>query len=493
MAVCIVFTGESNSGGQALNTDASAGELDANAGVQILNVNTELFEDLDIGTNNNLDHFNLTPNTHGFELGLSNSVDLAHWESPVYLIQTGHGGSKISEWQTGGTYWTKFLARTAAAKAEFTTAEISPDYVVWMSFGINDRVAATNPSTWKTDTLEWINRIRLELPGAKIMMTILPSLNNTAFNLKILELANENNFIFAVETEGADMDDANHWSYEGMKEISNRLTHKSRVELGLDSGWQFTTFTASSHSGYALEFTGASPAGAITDLQYMPDGWAVEWAVSTNSDGVTVGLDPVRDTNFVWNSTLWNDASVDFYYTVSGTAYRASDGVPSENLGDAGFKMRLRRSGTSLIYETYDGVSWNTLHTNEGIFTFGSGYIKVVNASAGASDSIELLESNTTAPLEEFTLSDETIDAIATIVLQKITADADQLAARTNAATAATQATIAATQATASATDSAISAAEIVKIPRAITALTPGQVRRTNQFNETVDERLEEG
>lgn len=51
-----VFTGESNSGGVAPNSEATAEELASTSSVQILNNTTLKFEDLDIGTNNLLDH-----------------------------------------------------------------------------------------------------------------------------------------------------------------------------------------------------------------------------------------------------------------------------------------------------------------------------------------------------------------------------------------------------------------------------------------------------
>ncbi|MBL8182439.1 MAG: InlB B-repeat-containing protein, partial [Blastocatellia bacterium] len=87
----VIITGESNSGGYAVNADATPTELSARPGVQILNNNTLLFEDLDIGTNNLIGHAGLSENaTHGFELGLANSVAASEWpNSPVYLVKAG--------------------------------------------------------------------------------------------------------------------------------------------------------------------------------------------------------------------------------------------------------------------------------------------------------------------------------------------------------------------------------------------------------------------
>ena len=100
----IVSTGESNSGGYALNTSASALEVSSRPEVQIWNVNTDVFENLDIGTNNNLDHNGLTSATHGWELQLANDVAEGVWSSiqdPLYYVQTGQGGSTITQWEVG--------------------------------------------------------------------------------------------------------------------------------------------------------------------------------------------------------------------------------------------------------------------------------------------------------------------------------------------------------------------------------------------------------
>src|SRR5689334_9823752 len=57
-----VFAGESNSGGIALNSDATETELAPRSSVQIMNLysGTFAFETLDIGFNNLVDHAGLT-------------------------------------------------------------------------------------------------------------------------------------------------------------------------------------------------------------------------------------------------------------------------------------------------------------------------------------------------------------------------------------------------------------------------------------------------
>jgi hypothetical protein len=80
MVPLIIFNGESNSGGYADNSEALPSELAPRPSVQILdNIGLASFLDLDIGTNNNVDHLGLSNTSHGWELGLANSVEAGEW------------------------------------------------------------------------------------------------------------------------------------------------------------------------------------------------------------------------------------------------------------------------------------------------------------------------------------------------------------------------------------------------------------------------------
>jgi hypothetical protein len=87
--LALVFAGESNSGGIALNSEATPAELAPRPAVQIMNLysGTFGFEPLRIGFNNVVDHEGLSTNpiyvpmppngilVHGMELGLTNAVE----------------------------------------------------------------------------------------------------------------------------------------------------------------------------------------------------------------------------------------------------------------------------------------------------------------------------------------------------------------------------------------------------------------------------------
>lgn len=114
-----MFSGESNSGGRALNSDLNTFEKSAKPYLQILNNQTFLFEDLQIGVNNLIDHYGMpayiTTTEHSWENGLVKKIE----DSTItdkWLVKTGQGASTIAQWNDGEiTYWTKFQQRVDAA------------------------------------------------------------------------------------------------------------------------------------------------------------------------------------------------------------------------------------------------------------------------------------------------------------------------------------------------------------------------------------------
>lgn len=234
--LAFVFAGESNSGGIALNSAATEAELAPRPAVQIMNLysGTFAFEPLDIGFNNIVDHAGLSdqpayvpipPNTiliHGMELGLANAVEAGAFEgqSSVYLIKTGQGGSRISQWAEGGGFWSKFLERTNAAKAVLPT---NTRWVVWYSQGINDAIAGVLPEAWKAETTAHFQKIKAQLPGCRIVLTEFQSMPGgggfPVYNAAIRELVAADPSLASVATDNAGNDGAYHWSYAGYRDV----------------------------------------------------------------------------------------------------------------------------------------------------------------------------------------------------------------------------------------------------------------------------------
>lgn len=226
MSILVIFNGESNSGGQAVNLDLSAAERGQRNAVRILNNTSLVFEPLEIGVNNLLGHDGLGLTTHGWELGLANNANKLI--PPIYLVKTGQGGSRISEWNTGGSNYNRFLSRTNEAKQFAISNSINFKPILWYSQGINDAVASppTEIATWKTATIAHFDKMRLQFPNMPILFSNVTPIY-PAFTATIQEICNEYSNCYFISTSGAAQKDANHWSYDGMKLIAARMVDKT--------------------------------------------------------------------------------------------------------------------------------------------------------------------------------------------------------------------------------------------------------------------------
>lgn len=221
-----IFNGESNSGGRALNSDATGPELAARSSVRILNNTTLLFEDLDIGTNNLIGHVGLgmdLSTIHGWELGLANDVESGTFtQSQVFLVKTGQGGSTIAQWADGLSYWDTAKARIDAAMA------INPSFfpILFYSQGINDAVGGTSTATWKAATAAHWAKIRArygaDMPIICTKFMTAYSTFSTALDEVVASTAN----CWSIVTEDLPLQDGAHWNYSGMKSMATRMINK---------------------------------------------------------------------------------------------------------------------------------------------------------------------------------------------------------------------------------------------------------------------------
>lgn len=222
-----IFNGESNSGGWGDNSDALSNELLPQKQVQILNNNTFAVEDLDIGTNNSLDHFNMVANKHGWELELSNLVtaEPAYFGDTVLLVKTGQGGSIVSEWiDTTGTYFSKFKNRIRTMRS-LRPGTYQP--VIFVSIGLNDLYGAhTNNDTFRVRMVRHIQNMRSIIGSdCPVIMTKFFS-PKTAYNNTIDSIAYSSGLssVYTIDGDNTSiMADGSHWSYSGLKVITNRF------------------------------------------------------------------------------------------------------------------------------------------------------------------------------------------------------------------------------------------------------------------------------
>lgn len=238
----IVFVGESNSGGYALNSDATSDELSETTLTKIWdNQSNTGFLNLKIGTpgsNNLIGHNGISPGvTHGWELQISNLVKQGFFKGNVFLCKTGQGGSAVTHWVDGTLYngvdcWQTFLTRTTGAKNYMNANEDPYKISVFMSIGINDSGwnPPTDPNAWYTKMLTFCANIRNQLPNAKIYATHIPRLNSNEIGIdnKITQLASDLPYFTAIKTDDATYRDVNHWDYSGVKLIANRMCNLIR-------------------------------------------------------------------------------------------------------------------------------------------------------------------------------------------------------------------------------------------------------------------------
>jgi hypothetical protein len=232
----IVFTGESNSGGRALNSVASPAERAERSSVKILNNTSLTFENLDIGTNNLLGHAGITPAAeHSWELQLARRVEASDFGIPlVYIVKTGQGGTKIVDWADGATSylstncWQLLKDRVDAALALLQAAQPLPVQIyIFYSQGINDHVAGTDITTWKTNTIAHLAKIRTRYGSTvKIVMTKFPSATFSSYNTAIDEITASDQYTFSSPTEDPPFS-SNHWTYNGQKLVADRLIDKA--------------------------------------------------------------------------------------------------------------------------------------------------------------------------------------------------------------------------------------------------------------------------
>ena len=244
----LIFTGESNAGGLALNSDPTAGELAARAELDIFNNTTSQFEDLDVEANNLIGHTGLTDNaTHGLEIGLANTVAAGRWPVGLaYLVKTGQGGSTIADWADGHAsgYWATFQTRVQAAKALLDGAGTAYAPIVFYSLGINDAAAGTPATTWKTDTEAHLAKIRTELGAAtRIYITrfegaIAPG--NDTYNTEMDAIAAADPLTFVLDTSVLSVLDGDHWDYQGFLVLAEQLADLENGTTGTLAAPSFT-------------------------------------------------------------------------------------------------------------------------------------------------------------------------------------------------------------------------------------------------------------
>lgn len=382
--ITVFAFGESNSGGEVLNTSAASWELEARSELSFLNTSTLRYEAMDVGTNNNLDHFGLDSTKHSWEIGLANRIRENYVGSQRFrYVQCGQGGSRVSQWNVGGSYWTKFLARANAVKASNPSR-----YVVWFTLGINDTLAAVSAASWKTSTIELIGRIKTVLPGVKIYMTELMdnSAEKIAYNTALSEIAADDADVFLVSQTGLTLKDVHHWDYDSQKAWSLRFLRAMRPDFGNFNTVEWTTSSGSQDASGRLNFTAVDQHAYIDEVFNLTDTFAVYSRHSATGNGLVVALDTaVNQVN--WSAG--GDTYLLGWYAFNSDMYRTTGAGVTGTLisGRARDLFRVTKSGDDLVMATSvdGGTTWVTQHTATGVLSgLTTIRIKVLTAVGGA-------------------------------------------------------------------------------------------------------------
>lgn len=352
--------GDAGACGNVANTDAQTWELSPRSELKIWNGVASAFQDLDIGTNHNLQTDNgLT--VHGKELALANLCKRAYFSKQVYYCQICKAGGLVANMQPGHAsgYWTQFSSNIAAA-----TSAISGEYekVIWISIGLNDVNNFTSDTDFKNGLISLINALKAAIPISKIFITMLiPVVAASAtYNTRIREIAASRSDTYIVEdqipfpsTFGSvpTMND-----YKGNKIIVGRLFQSMFPQYVLLNPVSASQ-PAASFDGQFIRFS--------TQNQFMNVIGTVpvigfDFIVSDPGNGIIYAIDDDinQDAYFTGSST---DPYIGGFYQLSNELYhtvgRNSGSVISGFTG-ASRHCRLKVEGSNLVlYNSFDGGS----------------------------------------------------------------------------------------------------------------------------------------
>lgn len=233
--------GESNSGGGASNSILTAIDLLPQNHLKIWNNSISIFQPLQIGTNNLISHTGLTNNvTHGIERGLAREVlNVLQWPE-AYILKSGQGGSTIAQWSVGNAsgYLSTLTSRYNAARSALTSQGfIVRPIVIWFN-GINDAIAGTNSTTWRTATQAHFAQIRAVMGSTTpiFMPQIMPTNSAyTAINTEIAAIDAADVYMWALATSGVaqDPNNVNHYTANGYLQIARAFIDSFRSNLGV--------------------------------------------------------------------------------------------------------------------------------------------------------------------------------------------------------------------------------------------------------------------
>lgn len=377
----IIINGESNSGGIGLNSDLAASELLSRSSVQILNNNTLNFEPLLIGSNNLIGHVGLesyASNSHGWEAGLANAVEAGLFKgfNQVFLVKTGQGGSVIDQWAINGAFFSSYISRVQAAKQLILNMGKTPIPYIWYTQGINDRIAGTNGTTWKTKTIEHFKNLRRYIGYAPVIAPLFMS-GQDPYNTYLSEIQATEKYFFTIDSTGSGLRDGNHWNAQGLKLLASRMVDVTVNLIGLD----FYNYLSTG----LLALSGSAPTTRVASLLMAPTITSQPQNVSVAANetaSFSVGVTGTVPITYQWQRR--NSGGEAFVDIVGGNGFSyTTNALTVANDNGANYRCVITNSQGSVTSNTalltvtpfINNVTWTSLLAALNA-TPSAGYIK---------------------------------------------------------------------------------------------------------------------
>ena len=277
-----VLVGESNNGTRNQASTLLSGESGLRNGVRIWNNNTNILEQLNIGTNNYLDENESIANGWGIENELANLRATGTLNSDFVIIKTAQGGARIGNYNSDiephPNYFDKVISRINGVKTALQAENKVPVFYVLYSQGINN---ATTDGKTLTDNGHFPNlsgtdyyKAATKLLSDKIRLV---TGSNTKFsymkffspygdylNQTIQEIVNENVNNTSITTSDLEIQpDGLHFSASGTKKVADRyITSLDIVKFNSPT---ITSNVQNSYGGQTIILTSSGCSNGLTN------------------------------------------------------------------------------------------------------------------------------------------------------------------------------------------------------------------------------------
>lgn len=246
--ILLVFLGDSNSGGHAENSHASADELKENFKLQIWdNKSNAKFINYNPLKHSLVEHDGLSTKgyngcRHGWDLNLSQEILTGNYkQSNIFLLKAGQGGTRIEHWINDLPYeslkpWSTFVTRYSNAVKSIERNFGKCKVVVWVSIGINDARDQISSEIFLRNLGLFKDKLSKLVGGSPVIFAKIPRVDShfNALDDCIEHFCKSNKGYYSIDTYGASLsNDLLHWDYNGMKLISKRLSEKTRTILNI--------------------------------------------------------------------------------------------------------------------------------------------------------------------------------------------------------------------------------------------------------------------